>query len=103
VILGPAISTVRRIGCITLCFTLHGAALLSIGQSAQGAHGTIIAQFGLHFCKDGPLSVELGRALNQAQELRVEGDYDAGTPSATEVAAYIAKAEQFVAAVKGLV
>jgi len=79
------------------------AALLSIGEPAQGRHGVIIAQFGLHFCKDGPLSTELGRAINEAQELRIEGDYGAGTPDATEVAAYVAKAEQFVAAVKSIV
>jgi uncharacterized protein (UPF0332 family) len=79
------------------------AALLSIGAPAQGRHGTIIAQFGLHFCKDGPLPIELGRAINEAHELRVEGDYGAGTPDATEVAAYVALAEQFVAAVKGIV
>lgn len=79
------------------------AALLSIGQPAQGRHATIIAQFGRRFCKDGPLPTELGRAINEAQELRLEGDYGAGTPDATEVAAYVAKAEQFVAAVKGVV
>jgi uncharacterized protein (UPF0332 family) len=79
------------------------AALLSIGEPAQGRHGTISAQFGLRFCKDGPLPTELGRAINEAQELRVEGDYGAGTPDATEVAVYVAKAEQFVAAVKGIV
>jgi uncharacterized protein (UPF0332 family) len=79
------------------------AALLSIGEAAQGRHATIIAQFGRRFCKDGPLPTELGRAINEAQELRLEGDYGAGTPDATEVAAYVAKAEQFVAAVKGVV
>jgi uncharacterized protein (UPF0332 family) len=79
------------------------AALLSIGEAAQGRHATIIAQFGRCFCKDGPLPTELGRAINEAQELRLEGDYGAGTPDATEVAAHVAKAEQFVAAVKGVV
>ena len=79
------------------------AALPSIGEPAQGRHATIIAQFGRRFCKDGPLPTELGRAINEAQELRLEGDYGAGTPDATEVAAYVAKAEQFVAAVKGVV
>ena len=44
---------------------------------------------------DGPLPMELGRAMNEAQELRVEGDYGAGTPVASEVAAYVLKAEQF--------
>jgi uncharacterized protein (UPF0332 family) len=78
------------------------AALLSIGEPIQGRHGTIIAQFGLRFCKDGPLPIELGRAINEAQELRIEGDYGAGTPDAAEIAAYVAKAERFVAAVKGI-
>ena len=78
------------------------AALLSIGEPAYGTHATIIAQFGLHFCKNGPLPTELGRAINEAQELRVEGDYGSGTPDPTEVAAFVAKAERFVAAVKGI-
>lgn len=76
------------------------AALLSIGEPAYGTHATIIAQFGLHFCKNGTLPTELGRAINEAQELRVEGDYGSGTPDQTEVAAFVAKAERFVAAVK---
>ena len=79
------------------------AALVNIGKAADGRHGTIIAQFGLQFCKNGPLPTELGRAINEAQELRVESDYGAGTPDASEIAAYVAKAEQFVAAVKGIV
>ena len=79
------------------------AALLSTGRPAEGRHGTIIAHFGLIFCKDGPLPTELGRAMNEAQELRVEGDYGAGTPVASEVAAYVLKAEQFVTAVRGIV
>jgi uncharacterized protein (UPF0332 family) len=61
------------------------AALFSVGASAAGKHGTIIAQFGLRFCKDGPLPTRLGRALNEAQELRAEGDYGTTSPSATEV------------------
>jgi uncharacterized protein (UPF0332 family) len=79
------------------------AALASIGKRPQGRHATIIAQFGLHFCKDGPLPTELGRAINEAQELRLEGDSGAGTPDPAEVATYVAKAEQFVAAVKDVV
>lgn len=79
------------------------AALVSIGRPAEGRHGTIIAQFSLNFCKDGPLPTELGRAMNEAQELRVESDYGAATPGASEVAAYIVKAVQFVTAVNDIV
>ncbi len=79
------------------------AALLNIGESGIGRHATIIARFGRHFCKNGPLPLELGRAINEAQELRAESDYGVATPNAAVVATYVAKAEQFVAAVKGIV
>ena len=55
------------------------AALLSAGESAQGKHGTIIGRFGRRFCKDGPLPAEFGRLLNEAQELRIQGDYGSAT------------------------
>jgi uncharacterized protein (UPF0332 family) len=84
---------------------LHAAraALLSIDQPATGKHGTIIARFGKHFCKEGPLTPELGRAINKARELRAEGDYGAGTPDAEDVAAFLAQAEAFIAAVKAVI
>ena len=78
------------------------AALFSVGASAQGKHGTIMAQFGLRFCKNGPLPVEFGRALNEAAELRSEGDYGPTSLAASDVAAYVETAERF-AAVKELV
>jgi hypothetical protein len=42
-------------------------------------------------------------AINEVQELRVEGNYGAGAPDAAEVAEYLAKAGQFVAAVNSVV
>lgn len=36
------------------------AALLSVGEPAEGRHGTIIAQFSLRFCRDGPLPTSSG-------------------------------------------
>ena len=79
------------------------AALLRVGEPAQGKHGTIIGRFGRRFCKDGPLAPEFGRALNEAQELRIEGDYGAATADAAQVESYIETAETFVVAVKRIV
>ena len=79
------------------------AALISIGRPAEGKHGTIIAQFGLHFCKNGPLPAELGRAMNEAQELRAEGDYAFSSPQRADVQAYLEKAETFVAAIAAII
>ena len=79
------------------------AALENAGIRPQGRHSTIIARFGRQFCRDGPLPPELGRAPNEAQELRVEGDYGLGTPDANEARVYLTKAEEFVAAVKTIV
>jgi len=78
------------------------AALYGVGATAEGKHGTIIGQFGLRFCKDGPLPAELGRALNEAQELRAESDYGSSSPNAGDVFPYIATAEEFIAAVRGV-
>lgn len=79
------------------------AALISIGEPDQGKHGTVIARFGRHFCKSGPLPPDLGRTINEAERLRARGDYGAAEPDAAAVAAYVAKAAAFVAAVKGIV
>jgi uncharacterized protein len=54
------------------------AALVTIGEPAQGRHGTIIAQFGLQFSNDGPLPTELGRAINEAQELEARPKMNSG-------------------------
>jgi hypothetical protein len=42
------------------------------------------------------MATELGRAINEAGELRLDGAYGPGTPDATKVAAYVAKAEHFI-------
>src|SRR6202161_267555 len=61
------------------------AALLHLGRPATGRHSTIIGQFGIHLCKSGPLSPDLGRTINEAHELRTEGDYTAAKLDAAEV------------------
>lgn len=83
---------------------LHAAraALLDVGEPAVGKHGTIIGRFGLRFVKDGPVPLELGRAINNAQHLRNISDYHPGPPDGEAVAATVSSAEQFVATVRSL-
>jgi uncharacterized protein (UPF0332 family) len=79
------------------------AALLSVGEPTASTHATVIGRFGMRFCRNGPLSPELGRAFNKAQELRTESDYGEGSPDRAQVAAFLTEAEQFVAAVKSMI
>ncbi len=67
------------------------AALAAIGapQEAQTArtHGGLIAAFSLHLVKSGMLQVEIGRAFNQMQEIRLVSDYS-GDPIEQEQAVW---------------
>jgi uncharacterized protein (UPF0332 family) len=76
--------------------------LAGIGEPVEERYATIIALYGLRFRKDAPLPTRLGRALNEAQEFRLDGDYGTATPDGAEVVAYVVKAEEFVAAVKSI-
>jgi uncharacterized protein (UPF0332 family) len=80
------------------------AALLHVGQdkAAAGTHATVIGQFGLHLCVSGPIPSELGTALNQAQELRNEGDYLPTAPELAVVRKYVGLADRLIAAVRDL-
>jgi hypothetical protein len=97
-ILTLATATELPVGYITRCSTLPGqrSKVLATRRTVDTRRSS--RRFGRHFCRDGPLPSELGRAINEAQELRVEGDYGSGTPDPSEVAAYLVKAEAFVAA-----
>jgi uncharacterized protein (UPF0332 family) len=79
------------------------AALLKAGESAVGSHGTIIGKFGLTFVKSGVVSVELGRAINEAQRLRSVGDYGPEPLGADAVRSMVKSAGEFVETVRRLV
>jgi len=86
-------------------YTFHAprAALLHAGERAIGSHGTIIGRFGDRFVKAGPLSSELGRAINQAQALRTEADYGPKQLDPALVREVVSQAGQFVTAVRTLI
>lgn len=66
-------------------------------------HSAVIAAFGERFAKTGRVPVELHRQLIQAEQIRLQGDYqaqDAVSPVAAQL--LISQAEQFVSAAEQL-
>ena len=63
-------------------------------------HNGLISAFSLHLVKTGRVPVELGRALNKAEELRLIADYK-GDPIEKEDAAWaVSQAQAFVQAMQ---
>lgn len=63
-------------------------------------HNGLIAAFSLNLVKTGLVPVDLGKALNKAEELRLVADYK-GDPMAIEDAAWaVAQADGFVQAMR---
>lgn len=80
------------------------AAMLEDGAQPQGdiprSHGGLIAAFSLRMVKPGRISVDLGRALNRAEEIRLVADYK-GESVDHEIATWtVEQAGVFVAAVE---
>ena len=80
------------------------AALLASGSPVEPeiakTHSGLISAFSLHLVKAGRVSVELGKALNKAEELRLVADYK-GEPVEKEDAAWaVSQAQIFVHAMQ---
>ena len=60
-------------------FDAARAALLAAGAPVQPdlgkTHAGLIAAFGLQLVKNGPITIELGRLLKRAEEIRLVADY----------------------------
>lgn len=81
-------------------FDAARAALLASGapveQEVARTHSGLISAFSLHLVKTGRVPVELGKAINKAEELRLIADYK-GDPLEREVAAWaVSQAQIFV-------
>lgn len=78
-------------------FNAARAALLASGAPVQAdisrTHSGLIAAFSLHLVKTGTVSVNLGKALNKAEELRLIADYK-GDPIDLEQAAWAVENSQ---------
>lgn len=80
------------------------AALLASGSPVEPeiakTHSGLISAFSLHLVKAGRVSVELGKTLNRAEELRLVADYK-GDPLEKEDAAWaVSQAQTFVQAMQ---
>ena len=78
------------------------AALVAVDATDMGGktHSGVIAAFGRHLVKEGPLPVELGRSFNHVEHIRVIADYRDEAVGADDVSAAINQAETFVAAIR---
>ncbi len=59
-------------------------------------HSGLIAAFSLHFVKTGHIPVDLGRALNKVEELRLIADYRGDSVDADTAAWAVKQAIAFV-------
>ncbi len=73
--LGDYDSCVSR--CYYAMFFMAEAALLTKELTAS-SHKGVIGLFGQHFVKTGIFDRELGKALSEAYDMRLIGDYSAG-------------------------
>lgn len=63
-------------------------------------HGGLISAFSLHLVKSGRVPVELGRALNRAEEIRLIADYRGDSVEPEQAAWTVEQAERFVQAMR---
>lgn len=85
-------------------FDAARAALLASGapveQEVARTHSGLISAFSLHLVKTGRVPIELGKAINKAEELRLIADYK-GDPLEKDVAAWaVSQAQTFVEAMQ---
>ncbi|MDP2811429.1 MAG: HEPN domain-containing protein [Rhodocyclaceae bacterium] len=62
-------------------------------------HGRLISAFSQHLVKHGPLSLDLGRSLNRAEEIRLVADYKGDSVEPEDAAEMIGQAEVFIVAI----
>ncbi len=79
------------------------AALLASNKAdykVTKTHSGLIAAFGLHIVSTNMISRELGRALNEVEQLRLLADYTGEDITHEQATHAVKKAEIFVAAVR---
>jgi len=62
-------------------------------------HSTIIRRFGLKLVNEGRISVELGRVLNETEELRLAADYESEPTGIEEARLTVERLDTFIVAI----
>lgn len=85
-------------------FDAARAALIASGAPVQPevakTHSGLISAFSLHLVKSGLLPVELGRAINKVEDLRLIADYKGDEVTDQDAAWAVAEAQVFVQAIQ---
>jgi len=85
-------------------FDAARAALLASGAPVEAevarTHNGLISAFSLHLVKTGRVPVELGKALNRAEELRLAADYKGDSIDKEDAAWAVSQAQAFVQAMQ---
>lgn len=80
------------------------AALLAVRAPVKPeiarTHGGLISAFSQHLVKTGSVPVELGKALNKVEDLRLIADYRGAAVEATDAEWAVCQAENFVQAME---
>jgi uncharacterized protein (UPF0332 family) len=63
-------------------------------------HSGLIAAFGLHLVKAGPVSRDIGRLLKRAEEIRLVADYKGDSVELDDAREMVEQAAAFVAAMR---
>ena len=85
-------------------FDAARAALITVGFAPEDlkTHGSVIGQFGLHMVKTGLVAREVGKALNDVQEIRQLADYLPAEVPMEKAEWAVEQARAFVSAVNAL-
>jgi uncharacterized protein (UPF0332 family) len=85
-------------------FDAARAALMASGAHASPeigkTHRGLINAFSLQLVKNGPVSKELGRLLNRAEEIRLVADYKGDSVELADATEMVTQAEHFVATLR---
>ena len=73
-----------------------------VAEEVARTHGGLISAFSLHLVKPGLVPIELGRALNRAEEIRLVADYKGDPVSSVHAEWVVGTALAFITAMQQL-